>query len=204
MHIVFEGIDGAGKTTQASLLCDRLARLNYTGIRLIEPTFGQYGIQIREQMARNEDRGRAAQHELFTLDRKEHVERKIKPLLNLIQKHPPFVLVQDRYYLSAPAYQADDEEQMIAKLREQQAIAPRPDIVALLGLPVEIGLDRLHEVRESPTLFERSKILEAVRQRYLFLAGEGSERIEIVDATQSPAQISDQVLGYLDLDPLTS
>jgi dTMP kinase len=202
MHIVFEGIDGAGKTTQASLLCEKLARLNYTGVRLLEPTFAKYGLQIREQMARNEDRGQAAQDELFTLDRKEHVERKIKPLLDFIEKHPSFILVQDRYYLSAPAYQADDEDQMIARLREQQAIAPKPDSVILLDLPVEIALDRLRKTRESSTLFETSKFLEKVRQRYLFLADEGSESIEIVDGTQPPAEICDQVIGCLNLERL--
>ena len=202
MFIVFEGIDGAGKTTQASLLCDRLARLYYTGIRLIEPTFGKYGLQIREQMTRNEDRGQAAQHELFTLDRRAHVERKIKPILDFIEKHPSFVLVQDRYYLSAPAYQADDEDQMIARLREQQAFAPKPDSVILLDLPVEIALDRLQASRESPSLFEATDLLEQVRQRYLWLADEGSESIEIVDVTQPPTEICDQVLGYLNLKPL--
>lgn len=204
MYIVFEGIDGAGKMTLAATLCDRLTKCYYTGIQLSEPTYGKYGLEIRGQMARNEDRPREAQHELFTLDRREHVEKKIKPLLSFIEDNPSFVLVQDRYYLSAPAYQATSEAEMRARLKEQQAFAPKPDIVFLIDIPVEIAAQRMAERGKAATLFESAEALQEVRERYLFLASEGSERIEIIDGTKSAETLCDGIIERLDLEHLTA
>lgn len=204
MHIVFEGIDGSGKTTLAAALCRRLTRCYYTGIRISEPTYGKYGREIRGQMARNENRPRDAQHELFTLDRREHVERKIKPLLSFIEDNPSFVLVQDRYYLSAPAYQATSEDEMRAKLKEQQGFAPKPAIVFLVDIPSEVAVERIRKSRKSATLFESAEALQEVRERYLFLVSEGSEPIEVIDGTLSPEILCERVIERLDLDQLTA
>ena len=204
MHIVFEGIDGAGKTTLAAMLCDGLAKCYYTGIRLSEPTYGKYGLEIRGQMERNENRPREAQHELFTLDRREHIEKKIKPLLSFVEDNPSFILVQDRYYLSAPAYQARGEDEMRAKLIEQQAFAPKPDIVFLINIPVDIAAQRMAERGKVVTLFESAEALQEVRERYLFLAREGSEQIEIMDGTQSAKTLCANVMERLNLEYLTA
>ena len=204
MHIVFEGIDGSGKTTLAAALCRRLTRCYYTGIRISEPTYGKYGLEIRGQMARNENRPREAQHELFTMDRREHVETKINPLLSFIANNPSFILVQDRYYLSAPAYQATNEDEMRAKLKEQQGFAPKPDMVFLVDIPAEVAVERIRKNRKSATLVESAEKLPAVRQRYLFLASEGSERVEVIDGTQSPEILCEKVIESLDLEPLTA
>ena len=203
-HIAFEGIDGAGKTTQVALLCDRLPRYYVTPVRLAEPTYGQYGARIREHVRKGDQISVERQRELFTLDRREHIERKINPLLQFVRKNDSFVIVQDRCYLSAPAYQADTEDSMLALLREQQAFSPKPDVIFLLDLPVQVAMERLGQRDNGKGLFEKSGFLEKARKRYMFLAGEGSERIEVLDGAEPAEQLSKRVLGYLDFKALNN
>ncbi len=204
MYIAFEGIDGCGKTTQASLLCDRLPKLCYTGIRLVEPTYGRYGRRIREQLGRGRELERSAQHELFTKDRQDHVERKIRPLLQFVRDHPSFLIVQDRFYLSAPDYQAEDEAEMMEVLKEQQGLAPKPDMIFLLDVPVDVAIARLEDSGRPPSWFENADKLTRIRERYEFLSKQHSERIEVVDGTPSPAEVCESVLKTLNLNRLDS
>lgn len=201
-YIVFEGIDGAGKTTQASLLRERLRALDCTAISLTEPTYGKYGRMVREHMTKGDDISVERQRELFTLDRRQHVEQKIKPLLQFVRQNDSFVIIQHRYYLSAPAYQADGEAEMLALLREQQSFAPKPDIVFLLDLPPELAMDRLKERVGGKSLFEKPATLKKVRDRYLFLVNEGSEHIEIIDAVAAKDEVSESVLSILNLESI--
>jgi dTMP kinase len=204
MYIAFEGIDGAGKTTQVSLLCDRLTRLGYTGIRLVEPSFGKYGRRIREQMGRDRELERAAQHELFTKDRRDHVARKIGPLLEFVRDHPSFVIVQDRCYLSAPAYQAEGKVEMLELLKEQQGLAPKPDMIVLLDVPVDVSIARLEGSGRPPSWFENADKLTRIRKRYEFLSKQHGERVAVIDGTPSPAKVCESVLKTLNLDRLDS
>jgi len=201
-YIAFEGIDGCGKSTQVSLLCDALPKLYITPIRLAEPTYGKYGSEIRNHVSQRDQISVERQRELFTLDRREHVRHKIKPLLRFVRENGSFVIVQDRSYLSAPAYQAEDEDTMRTLLREQQAFAPKPDIVFLLDLPEKVAIDRLTKRRRLKDLFDEPNFLEKARQRYLFLASEGSERVEVLDGAATPEQISERVLSILNFEQL--
>lgn len=197
MYVIFEGIDGAGKTTQSQRLCNALSKLNYTGIQLSEPTYGEYGRQIRMLLSSGKNISKSEQRQLFTLDRTQHVQRKIRPLLMFIRENPGFVLVQDRSYLSAPAYQAGSEDEIKLMLNEQHAIAPKPDVIFLLDVPVDVALARKARIAEPSTFFEKVEILEEVRKRYLYLAIEGSNRIELIDGTQTPDSICDLALKHM-------
>lgn len=198
-YIVFEGIDGAGKSTQVSSLCDRLEKFSYTTVRLVEPTYGQYGRRIRTIMNEGEVLSIEKQRELFTLDRREHVERKINPLLAFIEENDAFFVVQDRYYLSASAYQARSEDEMHSVLSEQQSFAPKPDVVFLLDVPVEIAMERLIKAGKKKSIFEKPDQLEKIRGRYLTLAEEKSEPIQVIDASLPPEEVSQTIRGFLGL-----
>ncbi|MCH7916104.1 MAG: dTMP kinase [Deltaproteobacteria bacterium] len=198
-YIVFEGIDGAGKSTQVSSLCDRLQTLSYTVVRLVEPTYGQYGTRIRAIMNKRQFLSIERQRELFTLDRREHVERKIKPLLAFIEENDEFLIVQDRYYLSASAYQARSEDEMHAVLSEQQGFAPRPDVVFLLDVPGEIAMERLIKAGKKGSIFEMPDLLDKVRGRYLTLAKDKSEPIQVIDASLPAEEVSQKIREYLGL-----
>ena len=94
MFIVFEGIDGTGKSTQVQFLADMLRAKGNEVITSKEPTDGPHGTRLRNSA----DTGRLSPQEeldLFHLDRREHIETLIKPTLAR-----GAVVILDRYYFS--------------------------------------------------------------------------------------------------------
>jgi dTMP kinase len=157
LFIVFEGVDGSGKTTQVHLLGERLRREGYDAICLKEPTEGPWGQKLR-QLAQHGRQAIAPATELewFLQDRREDVEHNIQPALARRQ-----IVVLDRYYFSTIAYQGAlqlNPEEIRAR---NEAFAPPPDLLFLLHLPAAQGLQR---VRQRGTLshFERLDYLERV------------------------------------------
>lgn len=157
--IVFEGIDGAGKSTQAQLLYQYLKDKGCKVVLSREPTDGQYGRRIRE-LSKNGIRTLPPQkeYELFLNDRKEHVSKLIKPNLS-----KGIHVILDRYYFSTMAYQGAlgiDPEKIRA---ENESFAPIPDIVFILKLSVNMGLERIKRLRkQSFTMFEKKDELKKV------------------------------------------
>ena len=155
--IVFEGVDGAGKTTHVRLLDERLRREGYDVVCLKEPTEGPWGQKLRHlaQHGRQEV-SPATELEWFLQDRREDVEHNIQPALARGQ-----IVVLDRYYFSTIAYQGalqlDPEEIRV----RNEAFAPPPDLLFLLELPAEQGLQRVRQ-RGALSHFERLDYLERV------------------------------------------
>lgn len=202
-YIAIEGIDGAGKTTLSSLLAERLLVSPLTPVRLAEPTRSSSGLKAIERVSVPlGERDVELERRLFTADRLEHVKDRINPLLGLIEAGAPFVILQDRYYLSAPAYQSRTVSELLPLLHEQQALAPRPDLVILLDVPAETAVQRVVERDGGLSSRQNREILSQVRDNYLTLSKETSERIEVIDVSlASPEAICDQVLriaGLLD------
>ena len=155
--IVFEGLDGAGKTTQLRLLYEYLCGQGHDAVRLREPTDGPWGQKLRQLMAHG--RGGvtpATELEWFLNDRREHVEQRIRPALDRKQ-----IVLLDRYYFSTVAYQGAlgcDLQDIQAR---NEAFAPPPDLLLLLELPPAVGWQRLKQ-RGTPSHFERLDYLERV------------------------------------------
>src|ERR1700760_2647970 len=119
--VVFEGTDGAGRTTQAGLLEDWLAPTGVEVVRTKEPTNGPWGRRVRESATT----GRLSPDEelhAFLEDRKEHVPQLIKPAIAKGQ-----IVIVDRYYFSTAAYQGARGRDPVELLRINEAFAPKPD-----------------------------------------------------------------------------
>ena len=193
-YIVFEGIDGSGKGTMIGFLCDWLIKNYYTPIRLVEPSYGKYGLEIRQFLKEKNEPPRDRQLTLFTLDREDHVTDKIFPALQFVRNHRKFVIVQDRFYFSTCAYQAHTDEEVIKFLREQQLIAPKPDMVIYLDIPVETALERISKSRDSKSVYENIEKLKRVDRNYRLIVEEGSENVFWIDADLSPDAVFHNVL----------
>ena len=125
--IVFEGIDGTGKSTQCELLAKSLTERDMPNIALAEPTRGTWGTKIRRLLSEGRQ-GISPQEELswFVNDRKEDIELNIMPALQDNK-----VVLMDRYYFSTAAYQGAlglDPEQIRL---ENETFAPIPDRVLI-------------------------------------------------------------------------
>ena len=157
--IVFEGIDGAGKSTQARLLFDRIEQSGYPVVLSKEPTGGTWGQKLQRIIKEGRDTI-APQQELewFIKDRQEHVATIILPALEKKK-----VVVLDRYYFSTMAYQGalglDPEDIEQRNLR----FAPQPDLLFLVDISPQEGLGRIAKARKGGVdFFEREHYLERV------------------------------------------
>lgn len=158
--IAFEGIDGTGKSTHCKLLADYLEGLGINVLRLREPTDGVWGKKIREVIAKGRN-GISPEEELelFINDRKDDVERNIKPALAKNR-----VALIDRYYFSTAAYQGAlglDPESIV---RSNEIFAPAPDLVLLFVTSPEECLKRIEESREGFSAFEKIDYLKKVQK----------------------------------------
>ncbi len=138
LFIVIEGIDGAGKTTQAKLLVEKLKKKKQDAVYLKEPTNGEWGQKIRN-IAVHGRVGVTPDEELqyFLNDREEDSQKNIIPALSAGK-----VVVMDRYIHSNMAYQGALGFD-IGVIKEKNLKFPQPDAVFFLDISPEEGLKRI-------------------------------------------------------------
>ncbi|MBW2230398.1 MAG: dTMP kinase [Deltaproteobacteria bacterium] len=168
--IAVEGIDGAGKTTQAELLAAALREAGYTAVLTKEPTKGPHGQKIRELSTAGADLSPEEELGYFIEDRREHVRELIEPALARGE-----VVITDRYYLSNVAYQGAHGLSPDVILTRNEALFPQPTAILLIEVSPEEGLRRVH-ARGGPLnkSFERidfltraAEIFDAVERPYV-------------------------------------
>jgi dTMP kinase len=152
--VAFEGIDGAGKTTQANRLVASVQAAGLPALYGKEPTDGPWGQKIRRS-AEGERMPMDEELEAFIEDRRAHVDDVIKPGLEA-----GIVVVLDRYYFSNAAYQGARGADPLTILRRNEAFAPEPDLLVFLDVPVDVGLNRVHARGHGVTSFERADLLK--------------------------------------------
>lgn len=135
--IVFEGIDGTGKSTQLSLLANFLRRKGLPVIETREPTNGLYGKKIRALYTDRTAVSREEELELFLADRREHVDTLINPALRSGK-----IVLCDRYYLSTVAYQGAVGFSP-AEILKKNSFAPEPDLALLFCAPPQATIARI-------------------------------------------------------------
>jgi len=189
--IAIEGIDGAGKTTHATLLKDVLERRGYDVVLLKEPTGGVWGARIRELAHLGRNIGAHEELELFLRDRKENAREHILPALARGS-----VVVMDRYYPSSMAYQgALGLDPMLIKERSE-SIAPRPDLIVVLDVSSQIGVGRIRKRGDVPNYFEDEGYLERVRAIFRRMVEE--DMGTLVDATLPVEQVHARILELVE------
>jgi dTMP kinase len=189
--IALEGIDGAGKTTQAKNLLDILTKEGYDAVCFKEPTAGQWGLKIRE-IALNGRNHITVEDELnyFIFDRKEDVKENIQPALDSNK-----IVIMDRYYYSNIAYQGalgiDPEE--IRKKNESEEKFPIPNVVIILNVAPNIGTSRIRKLRkEQLNKFEEEKYLVKVRNIFNEMK---EENIQIIDGARTIEDVEEHILN---------
>lgn len=194
VFISFEGIDGAGKTTQVQRLADRL-RKDFRGMDVIttrEPGYGVLGQELRRLILHPPgDTPIDDKTELLILlaDRAQHVAQEIRPHLERRG-----VVICDRYADSSIAYQGYGRGISIPEVRRLNVFATDglwPDVTILLDIDPQISLSRNNERTRLES--EKASFHRRVRDGFMTLAMEKPERFIIIDANQTADAVHEQI-----------
>lgn len=184
--ILFEGIDGSGKTTLSEMLLAYLKDKGYDAVWFREPAASQWGQKIRELANLEDSIPIEEELEYFIKDRQWNVKTNILPNL---EKNK--IVILDRYYYSTACYQGARGLDVAGIIRRNTAFAPVPDITLIVDVDVDTALQRIKRNREQEAkLFEKRDFLQKVRNNYLKLQ---DPNIHIIDGTPPLQEVFEQV-----------
>lgn len=200
--ISFEGLDGAGKTTQMELLERWLAEQHVPYLRTREPGGTALGVEIRQLLLNRPDLAITplAEAFLFQADRAQHFIQVVLPALA-----EGLLVITDRCLDASIAYQGHARNVGIEMVTRLSLIATQghlPNLTILLDLnPAQVHsrTDTANDtsgLREAQTRFdvEEEHFHRKVREAFLVLARISPERIKVLDASRSPEEIHQQII----------
>ncbi|MCB9026688.1 MAG: dTMP kinase [Bdellovibrionaceae bacterium] len=196
--LVFEGIDGAGKSTLISSLQQRLLEQKQEVVITREPGGTPLGEALRQLLLKTDGDIPVPRAELLLYEaiRAQHVERVIKPALQKKQW-----ILCDRYTSSTLAFQAGGREldsQPIQWLNFFATDGVEPNLFILLDLPPTEGQNRMQAREKDRFEIEELSFHERVRNYYLKLASEKPNQWLVLNALQSPQSLFEQLLHHLE------
>lgn len=193
VFITFEGVDGAGKSTHLSWASQLLAKRGYRLTVTREPGGTDLGEELRRLLL---DRKRRIHPEtealLLFAARREHIEQVISPALDRGE-----VVLCDRFTDATFAYQGSGrgvQDDKLTMLETWVQGTLQPDLTIYFDLPIEIAQQRLGAARQ-PDRFENedSRFFDKVRAGYLARAEKYPQRIRVIDAGRSVAEIQKEL-----------
>lgn len=190
--IVLEGLDGAGKSTQAALIASYLKDKGFAVCQTSEPTQFLAGGLARACLLGQWQGSPECLQLLFAADRADHLAKEVWPHLK-----EGVNVISDRYFLSSLAYgSVDCDMDWLAGINSRFLA---PDATIYLEVPPAICAQRIIDNGKSIELFERVEILEIVRQNYqkAIKMLESQMRIAVIDGNQSREAVAEDVAAAL-------
>lgn len=195
--IVFEGIDGAGKSTQISLLEEKLKKEGRKVFVTAEPTQSVTGGALRDALSGNYKRSAAELAAMFLADRVFHNVNEKCGIQQALEKG--FDVISDRYYYSSFAYQGlESDIDWVIDMNLNCPEILKPDLCVFLDLDAEKSKQRIDSARMATEIFENSEMLEKIRSKFfdVFNRLEG-ENVCIIDASQSIDKVSEEIYSAI-------
>jgi len=201
LFITVEGIEGAGKTTALEFMQQYLVQKGRDVVMTREPGGTQVAEAIRNLLLHEfyeEKMCKETELLLFFASRAQHINQVIKPALKLNK-----IILCDRFTDASYAYQCGGRgipEERIAILEKWTQKDLRPDIVILLDLPVEMGLERIHQRGDEHDRIEQEKIhfFEKVRNAYLERAKKFPDCYHVIDSSITIDSMKQQLQKLMD------
>jgi dTMP kinase len=206
MLITFEGIDGAGKSTQVTKLKNHLQLQGHTVLTLREPGGTPEAEQIRELLLQSRhDFTPVGELLLFAASRAELVQKVIIPALD-----SDCDVIIDRFFDSTTAYQGYGRGLNLATLAEINRIASHgivPDITIYLDLSPEHALLRKFSEKSLPLAFDSDELdrmessgldfFNRVRNGYHAIGNDNPQRFFQIDALLPPQEIHEKIVSRI-------
>ena len=195
--IVFEGIDGAGKTTQINLLREALEGQGYSCAVTAEPTDLPSGKAIRRALAKEVESTPLGMAEMFAHDRELHNTDAHVGIEKLLKEGT--TVICDRYYYSSLAYQGTVlGYDRVAALNLDNPNIRRPDICIFLDLTPEKSLQRIGNRGGTVEIYENLDYLTRTRTTFFEVFDKLRQRgelISIIDADDSVDAVASRILA---------
>lgn len=196
LFITLEGADGCGKTTQLNLLKEYLTSRGYEIVVTREPGGKGLGEKLREILLNYDgevsDRCEAF---LYLADRAQNIDTIIKPAINSGK-----IVLCDRHTDSSVAYQGYGREQNIDNINMLNELAVNgvhPDLTIVFDIDTETSMERVGAEKDR---LESAGIEfhKRVRNGYLEIAKKNSQRIKVVDASQTIEDVQRDVIKIIE------
>lgn len=192
--ITFEGIDGAGKSTQLRRLADRLLALGHSVVQTREPGGAPGAEEIRTLLVTGEPGRWSAETELllFTAARRDHIERTVRPAVSKGQ-----IVLCDRYVDSTRAYQGVQGQRAATDLLHAELIGLDPDLTLIFDMDPKAALARTGSRDGGEDRFERRglEFQKALRSAFIEIAAAEPQRCQVIDASGPQDAIAAAVWG---------
>ena len=196
--ISFEGIDGCGKSTQIKLLEKYFAKQKKSFVKTEEPGGTEGANEIRKILLKENNFKWSVETEamLFMAARNDHIEKVIRPAIEDNK-----IVICDRFMDSTIVYQGMRSRQAEKfSLMLFECIGIIPDITFLIDMEPEVALDRALSRATDEDRFENYGInfQRQLRQNFLDIANRHTERIKIIDGSQSPQKVFAQIIKSIE------
>ena len=197
--ITFEGGEGAGKSTQASLLAEALEKAGIETLQTREPggTFGAEAIRNLVLEGTSDRWSGMTELLLMYAARLDHVEKLIKPALRR-----GVWVVSDRFADSSLAYQGHARGLGAEQVKSVHNVVMdgfEPDLTILFDMDPVLAQKRVETRGEELTRFDTESLdfHKALRKAFLKIADENPERVKTVDADGSRSNVQNQIIFTL-------
>lgn len=199
--ISFEGPEGSGKSSQISRLAAHLKKSGKEVVTTREPGGTEIGEQIRNIIVHNSKGDEMCPETellLFTAARAQVVREVIAPAL-IAGKY----VLSDRYLDSTTVYQGIARKlgsDPVAQINRFAVGNVMPDITVIIDVPPEVSIERLQQrVTDLPDRMERENIdfYHKVREGYLLLAKQMTDRVILVDGTKPIEKVAETIWEHV-------
>ena len=196
--IVFEGIDGSGKSTQMELMEKHLLDLGHKVYVTTEPSSRKIGKLIRQVLQKEFVTSEETLAALFVADRLDHIQNEEDGMLSYLEKG--YYVLSDRYYWSSYAYHGLHLPiQKVVEMNDVCHQLLKPDLTIYLDLSAEESMNRIVQRNEKLEKFEKLEFLQKIRQNYFISFEQFSHNLKykIVDANQSVENCHEEIVSHV-------
>ncbi len=196
--IVFEGIDGSGKSTQIKMLAKAFQKRGLAVCETLEPTFGIAGEVLHEVLSGKKKADPKVIAALFVADRLDHLTNPENGVCKTLDEGTHVLC--DRYYFSSYAYQSVEvPKEWVVSANSMAADTLRPDCTIFIDVEPQVAMQRISQNRENIEIYESLERLTAVRCAYMdaFSSMKDVERVKLFDGNKSPEEIAQEIEEFV-------